>query len=140
MKKLGPISAAIASSLALVAISFADTSATSNKWRIELDGQAMKTGDIQFRVTPRQGESTDITMSIRAGRAENNLRRDVLRSMGCSKRRIQRYAVDIAPSEVEPGEPLVVELGVDRGIGGEGAHPYSQAFGHPRVREVDDKP
>ena len=57
--KLGAISAAIVSSLMLAALAFADAAPTANKWRIELDGQALKTGDIQFRVTPRQGESTD---------------------------------------------------------------------------------
>lgn len=103
MKKLGAISAAIVSSVALVAISFADTSATSNKWRIELDGQPLKTGDIQFRVTPRQGESTDITVNIRAGRAENNVAKDV-RDAFAAKLSPERYTV-----EVDDGEDILIK-------------------------------
>lgn len=103
MKKLGAISAAIASSLALVAISFADTAPTSNKWRIELDGQALKSGDIQFRVTPRQGESTDVTVSIRAGRAENNVAKDV-RDAFAAKLSPERYVV-----EVDDGEDILIK-------------------------------
>ena len=103
MRKLGAISAAIASSLMLAAISFADTAPTSNKWRIELDGQALKTGDIQFRVTPRQGESTDITVNIRAGRAENNVAKDV-RDAFAAKLSPERYTV-----EVDDGEDILVK-------------------------------
>lgn len=103
MKKLGAISAAIASSLALVAISFADSAPTSNKWRIELDGQALKTGDIQFRVTPRQGESTDVTVNIRAGRAENNVAKDV-RDAFAAKLSPERYVV-----EVDDGEDILIK-------------------------------
>jgi hypothetical protein len=103
MKKLGAISAAIVSSVALVAISFADTAATANKWRIELDGQALKTGDIQFRVTPRQGESTDITVNIRAGRAENNVAKDV-RDAFAAKLSPERYTV-----EVDDGEDILIK-------------------------------
>jgi hypothetical protein len=103
MKKLGAISAAIVSSIALVAISFADTAATSNKWRIELDGQALKTGDIQFRVTPRQGESTDITVNIRAGHAENNVAKDV-RDAFAAKLSPERFTV-----EVDDGEDILIK-------------------------------
>lgn len=103
MKKLGAISAAIASSLALVAISFADGAATSNKWRIELDGQPLKTGDIQFRVTPRQGEPTDITVNIKAGRAENNVAKDV-RDAFAAKLSPERYSV-----EVDDGEDILIK-------------------------------
>jgi hypothetical protein len=103
MKKLGAISAAIVSSIVLAAVSFADTAPTSNKWRIELDGQALKTGDIQFRVTPRQGESTDITVNIRAGRAENNVAKDV-RDAFAAKLSPERYTV-----EVDDGEDILIK-------------------------------
>jgi hypothetical protein len=103
MKKLGAISAAIASSLMLAAISFADASPTANKWRIELDGQALKTGEIQFRVTPRQGEATDIAVNIRAGRAENNVAKDV-RDAFAAKLDPERYTV-----EVDDGEDILIK-------------------------------
>ena len=51
--------------------------ATSNKWRIELTGQALTTGEILFRVTPRQGESIDVSIGIKSGRDENNVAKDV---------------------------------------------------------------
>ena len=39
--KFGAISTALVSSLLLAALAFADGEPTSNKWRIELDGQAL---------------------------------------------------------------------------------------------------
>jgi uncharacterized protein (DUF2141 family) len=103
MKKLGAISAAVVSSIVLAAVSFADAAHTSNKWRIELDGQALKTGEIQFRVTPRQGESTDISVNIRAGRAENNVAKDV-RDAFAAKLSPERYTV-----EVDDGEDILIK-------------------------------
>jgi hypothetical protein len=103
MKKSGPIAAAIASSFMLAALSFADTAPTANKWRIELDGQALKSGDIQFRVTPRQGESTDVTVNIRSGRAENNVAKDV-RDAFAAKLSPERYTV-----EVDDGEDILIK-------------------------------
>jgi len=97
------ISAAIASSLMLAAISFADASPTANKWRIELDGQALKTGEIVFRVTPRQGEPTDVTVNVRSGRAENNVARDV-RDAFAAKLGPDRYSV-----EVDDGEDILIK-------------------------------
>ena len=51
--RTGAIATALVSSILLAALAFAEGDHNSNKWRIELDGQALKTGDIQFRVTPR---------------------------------------------------------------------------------------
>jgi hypothetical protein len=103
MKKLGPISVALASSFMLAALSFADAGPTANKWRIELDGQAIKTGEIQFRVTPRQGESTEVTVNIRSGRAENNVAKDV-RDAFAAKLSADRYTV-----EVDDGEDVLIK-------------------------------
>jgi len=101
--KLGAISTAIVSSLLLAATAFADAAPTANKWRIELDGQALKTGNIQFRVTPRQGEPTDITVNIRSGRAENNVAKDV-RDAFAAKLSPERYTV-----EVDDGEDILIK-------------------------------
>ena len=103
MSKRSAISVAVASSLMLAALSFADAAASANKWRIELDGQPVKTGDIQFRVTPRQGESTDITVNIRSGRAENNVAKDV-RDAFAAKLDPERYTV-----EVDDGEDILIK-------------------------------
>ena len=103
MHKLGPITAAIASSLLLAALASADTAPTANKWRIELDGQALSSGDLQFRVTPRQGEAVDVVATIRSGRAENNVARDV-RDAFAAKLSPERYTV-----EVDDGEDILIK-------------------------------
>jgi hypothetical protein len=100
--KLAAISTA-AVSLLLAAISFADASPTSNKWRIELSGQALTTGDILFRVTPRQGEAVDVSVGIRSGRAENNVAKDV-RDALAAKLSPDRYTV-----EVDDGEDILIK-------------------------------
>ena len=87
----------------LAALSFADASPTANKWRIEIDGQALKTGEMQFRVTPRQGEPTDITVNIRSGRAENNVAKDV-RDAFAAKLSPERFTV-----EVDDGEDILIK-------------------------------
>lgn len=103
MQKFGSISAAICASLLLAALAFADTAATANKWRIELNGQALSTGDLQFRVTPRQGEPVDVVASIRSGRAENNVAKDV-RDAFAAKLNPERFTV-----EVDDGEDILIK-------------------------------
>jgi hypothetical protein len=101
--KATAVTVAIASSMMLAAISFADASPTSNKWRIELDGQALKTGDMLFRVTPRQGEPTDVAVNVRSGRAENNVAKDV-RDAFAAKLGPDRYSI-----EVDDGEDVLIK-------------------------------
>ena len=88
MPKLAAFSTSVVVTLLLAAISYAGGSATSNKWRIEMSGQALTTGEIVFRVTPRQGEAVDVNVGIKSGRAENNVAEGRTRS---------------ACREVEPG-------------------------------------
>ncbi len=101
--KLGAISVAILSSVLLAALAFADTAHTSNKWRIELDGQALTSGELVFRVTPRQGEATDITVNVRSGREENNVAKDVHDAFA-AKLSPERFTV-----EVDDGEDILVK-------------------------------
>lgn len=101
--KLRAFFAAIFATLLLAALTYAGTAPTSNKWRVELDGQAQSTGDLQFRVTPRQGESIDIVATIRSGRAENNVARDV-RDAFAAKLSPERYTV-----EVDDGEDILIK-------------------------------
>jgi hypothetical protein len=101
--KRGAISTAIASSLMLAALAFADAPTASNKWRIELSGQALTTGELVFRVTPSQGEATDISVNVRSGRAENNVAKDV-RDAFAAKLSPQRYVV-----EVDDGEDILIK-------------------------------
>ncbi|HEX6639441.1 MAG TPA: hypothetical protein VF033_17425 [Steroidobacteraceae bacterium] len=101
--KLGAISIAVVSSFLLAALAFADASPTSNKWRIELSGQALTTGELVFRVTPSQGEATDVAVAVKSGRSENNLAKDV-RDAFASKLSPQRYSV-----EVDDGEDVLIK-------------------------------
>ncbi|HYJ39391.1 MAG TPA: hypothetical protein VEW08_01305 [Steroidobacteraceae bacterium] len=101
--KLGAIFAAFVSSLMLAAMAFADASPTANKWRIEMSGQALTTGEILFRVTPRQGEAVDVSVGIRSGRAENNVARDV-RDALAAKLSPDRYTI-----EVDDGEDILIK-------------------------------
>jgi hypothetical protein len=101
--KLAAISTAVVSSLILAALAFADASPTSNKWRIELSGQALTTGELVFRVTPSQGEPTDIAVAIKSGRDENNVAKDV-RDALAAKLSPQRFSV-----EVDDGEDVLLK-------------------------------
>jgi len=101
--KLGAFSSAVVSTLLLAALAYSGTAPTSNKWRIELDGQARSTGELQFRVTPRQGESIDVVANIRSGRAEDNVAKDV-RNAFAAKLDPDRYTV-----EVDDGEDILIK-------------------------------
>lgn len=101
--KLGPMFAAIISTLLLAALAFADAAPTANKWRIELDGSPLKSGDMQFRVTPRQGEAIDIVASVTSGRAENHVAKDV-RDAFAAKLSPERFTV-----EVDDGEDILIK-------------------------------
>ena len=101
--KLSAIFTAVAASVMLAAISFADSAAVSNKWRIELDGRAPKTGDMHFRVTPSQGEPVDVVATVHGARAENDVAKDV-RDAFAAKLSPQRYSV-----EVDDGEDILIK-------------------------------
>ena len=101
--KIGAMATAIVFSLLLAAFAFADAPSESNKWRIEMSGQALTTGDIQFRVTPRQGEAVDVNVEIKSGRSENNVAKDV-RDALAAKLSPDRYTV-----EVDDGEDILIK-------------------------------
>ena len=103
MQKPAAISLAVVASAMLAAMSFADGGSAANKWRVELDGAAIKTGVITFRVTPRQGEATDVAVDIKAGRDENHVAKDV-RDALAAKLSPERYTV-----EVDDGEDVLVK-------------------------------
>jgi len=101
--KFVPIAAALVSSFLLAAIAFGDVAPTSNKWRIEMSGQALTTGAIVFRVTPRQGDAVDVSVGVKSGRSENNVAKDV-RDALAAKLSPDRYTV-----EVDDGEDVLVK-------------------------------
>jgi hypothetical protein len=54
-----------------------DQPAYSNKWRIEVSESAKSDGTMLFRVTPKQGTPVEVTVSIKDGRGENNIAKDI---------------------------------------------------------------
>jgi hypothetical protein len=43
----------------------------SNKWRIKVDGKADAEGSVVFRITPKDGTPTDVTVPIQKGMSDN---------------------------------------------------------------------
>ena len=101
--RIGAITTAVVASLLMAALAFADAAHNSNKWRIELDGSALKTGDMQFRVTPSQGESIEVVATIKSGLAENAVAKDV-RDAFAAKLNPERFSV-----EVDDGEDILIK-------------------------------
>ena len=79
-----------------------DDSKYSNKWRIECSGRAEGEGDIHFRVTPKEGEETDVNVAIAQGRSENGVARDI-RDAFKSQLPTERYHV-----ESDDGEDVLI--------------------------------
>jgi hypothetical protein len=54
-----------------------DKPSLSNKWRVEVSKSAKSDGTMLFRVTPKDGTPVDVTVSIKDGRGENNIAKDI---------------------------------------------------------------
>ena len=68
---------AAAAALLLVATASAADLSLSNKWRIEVSEGAKSDGNIAFRVTTKEGVSTDVTAAIKDGTGENAVARAI---------------------------------------------------------------
>lgn len=55
----------------------ADAPAPASKWRVAFTGQATTDGEMQFRLTPHEGEPVMVTARIGHGRGEVFIARDV---------------------------------------------------------------
>ena len=75
IRTLLPAIAAVATFVAAPA--FAEDLKLSNKWRVEVSETARSDGNIVFRVTPKDGTPTDVTVAIKDGRGENNIADDI---------------------------------------------------------------
>jgi hypothetical protein len=75
IRTLLPAIAAVAAFVAVPA--FAEDLKLSNKWRVEVSETARSDGNIVFRVTPKDGTPTDVTVAIKDGRGENNIAGDI---------------------------------------------------------------
>ena len=99
MKNSRVISLGLVASMLLAAPAFTQSTLVYNKWNIELVGQAVKQGDIVFRVTPRQGDPTDITVNVTPGRDEAKVVKDV-RDALAAKLSPDRYTVEAAGNDI----------------------------------------
>ena len=77
MKARIAFAAALAVVAALGTPAVAQDLKLSNKWRIEVSEGANNDGTILFRVTPKEGTPTDVSVAIKNGRSENEVARDV---------------------------------------------------------------
>lgn len=91
----------LATSLALCACA-AQADGLQNKWRLEISGNAETAGQVVVQVSPEKGEPIRVTTQVAAGRAEN----DVARDIGTALRMLAsgRYSV-----EVDDGEDVLVK-------------------------------
>jgi hypothetical protein len=56
----------------------ADTPAATSKWRVDFNGKAASDGEMQFRITPHEGDPILVTAKINQGRAQIYIAQDVL--------------------------------------------------------------
>jgi len=75
IRTLLPAIAAVGTFVAAPAL--AEDLKLSNKWRVEVSETARSDGTIIFRVTPKDGTPTDVTVAIKDGRGENNIAGDI---------------------------------------------------------------
>jgi hypothetical protein len=85
--------------------------APASKWRVDFNGKAASDGEMQFRVTPHEGEPMLITAKIHSGRAQIYIAQDVRETFKTQLPKSRFRA------EVVAGERLIVK-----------AHSGEQAF------------
>jgi hypothetical protein len=97
--------AAVLSGFALAQpVSAEDASAKlSNKWRIEVSGNADSDGRMVFRLTPNGGAPTQVTVDIDENRSENEVAREIRDALS-AQLPAGRYSV-----EVDDGEDVLVK-------------------------------
>jgi hypothetical protein len=99
MKHARAIGFGFLGAMLLATASVAQSNLVYNKWNIELEGQAVKAGDIVFRVTPRQGDPTDITVNVTPGRDEAKVVKDV-RDALAAKLSPDRYIIESGGNDI----------------------------------------
>lgn len=103
-RKAGLFGFACALALATTAATAEDKAPVySNKWRIEVDERAQSDGTIQFRLTPKEGTPTDVSVTIAKGRGENDIAKDIRDAM---KTALDAKAFHV---EVDDGEDVLVK-------------------------------
>lgn len=110
MSLLKSVAASLLASLLMTAATFAaDAPAPAAKWHVEFSGQASNDGEIQFRVTPHEGELVTITVKIHQARGSHFIAKDTLEAFKAQlpKKRIK--------SEIVSGDHVLVKAGPGEG-------------------------
>jgi len=89
-----------------------DAPAPNSKWRVDFSGKATSDGEMQFRITPHDGDPILVTAKIHQGRAHMFIAQDV-RDTFKDQAPKSRFR-----AEIVAGERLIVK-----------AHSGEQAFG-----------
>lgn len=102
--RFGTFFAVIVAMLTFTAATRADDAPElTGKWRIVCDGRASSDGQIEFRVTPYQGEPSTVSVQIANGRSENQVARDI-RDAFIAQLDKARYHI-----ETDDGEDVLVK-------------------------------
>jgi hypothetical protein len=75
----------------------------SNKWRIEVSGGANTDGKLVFAVTPKGGQTTEVTVKLDDGQGENNVARSIKNAF---EKQLNTRKYDI---ELDDGEDVLVK-------------------------------
>jgi hypothetical protein len=89
-------------------VSAADTPAPASKWHITNVGGATSDGQIQFRVTPHDGEAVTVTVKVNHGRPETFITKDVVEAFKAQlpKKRFKSEVIsEKSLIKAGPGEP-----------------------------------
>src|SRR5688572_18393532 len=78
LQTLKSCAAALAAALLVTGMATAtDTPGVNSKWRVDFSGQATSDGEMQFRVTPHEGDPMLVTAKIHQGRGQMYMAQDV---------------------------------------------------------------
>ena len=98
----------LATLLAAGAVFAADAPSSASKWHVSFTGQATTDGQMQFRVTPHEGELVMVTVMIGHGRGALYIAKDVAEAFKAQlpKKRIKSeiVSVDHVLVKTAPGE------------------------------------
>lgn len=86
----------------MLAMSSASADGVENKWRVEFSGNAESAGRIVLQVAPAKGEPIRAVAQVAAGRAENDVARDVSAAL-------QAVASNHYNVEVDDGEDVLLK-------------------------------
>ena len=79
-------------------VTAADAPAAQSKWRVDFNGKAASDGEMQFRITPHEGDAILVTAKINQGRAQIYIAQDV-RDTFKSQLPKERFRAEIVAQE-----------------------------------------